>query len=182
MAVSNRDMDGLLADLLKEPMSDAAPAPRVTPPVRQSARTTRTVPAPRAPLRRDSLDPLKTPSLILLGVLFLALSGLSTVMRTDDLLAVFGLTLPTLSAIALGVLIVIGVTWAEVLTSESIWYLIPLTIDVGFTVWWTWYGLHHAAARIGAPAWSAVAVGVGLGILSAWAPERILFGARRRRR
>lgn len=153
-------------------------SPRMQTPAPQSNRT----PVGPPPLRRDALDPLKRPSLILLGVLFLALSGMSTVMRTDDLLAVFGLHIPQASSIALGLLIVVGVTWSEVQTSEALlWYLIPLTIDVGFTVWWTWYGLHHAAATIGAPAWTAVLAGIVLGLLSAWAPERILFGARRKR-
>lgn len=152
--------------LSSQDMGSGRPAPNRTP-------------AP-PPLRRDALDPLKRPSLIALGVLFLAISGLSTVMRTDDLLAVFGVRLDPMSTLGLGVLIVVGITWAEVQTSESLWYVVPLTIDVGFTVWWTWYGFHTAAANIGAPTWSAVLLGVALGLLSAWAPERILFGARRK--
>lgn len=47
MAVSNRDMDGLLADLLKEPVAEVAPPPKATP-VRSAPR--------RAPARRASYD------------------------------------------------------------------------------------------------------------------------------
>jgi hypothetical protein len=149
----------------------AAGAPASTP--------NRTAPTYRAPLSRDALDPFRRPALLALAVFFWSLSGASTVLMMDDFLAVFGVTMPPLRMAILGAAVAVALTTSEIMLSESLWYFVPLAFDVGFMVWWSWDAFTTAARNTGAPVWGAAILGVALGALSAWAPERIVFGARR---
>lgn len=176
MATTEQGIDDLLAGLLKSEQGPPAPVAVPRPPQR-----------PKAPplkrsytgvLSRRALEPLKQPGLLLLALAFWAISGASTAMQFDDLLAIFGGHPSPLVALGYGIALAFGISTAEVLTSGRRWYILPLAADVGFTVWWLWAPFTQAAARVGAPSWAALVVTAAIGALSAWAPERIVFGER----
>lgn len=129
---------------------------------------------------RDILDELRPKVMIMFAVLFIALSSVSIIMKTGSLLAMGNIHLPTALTVAIGVIVAVIVSVGEIFASESPWYYAFLLPDIAFTCWWTWPALMSWFGPLGG--WpAALAAGAMLATISAWLPEHVAFGNRRRK-
>jgi hypothetical protein len=138
-------------------------------------------PAPYVPpVDRRQMDKLRPAFYLILAGAFFALSVISTVAQVGKILALGGLELQPWQAIVAGAVVAALITAGELMTGEGLIYFCFLIPDVALTVWWLWPVLLNWSEAAGAAGWGAAVGGMALGILSAWIPERVVLGARRR--
>ena len=138
-------------------------------------------PAPLAPvIDRREIDPLRPYFFYLLAFLAFLLSATSTIIQTSIILRLMNLNLPFVVMYAIGALVAIVITIGELMTNESWWYFAFLGPDVALTIWWVAPAFLAFTTNIGAPVWSAYLAAACAGIISAYLPERVLLGARRK--
>lgn len=139
--------------------------------------------SPRAyvpPIDRRRMDDLRPWFYMLLAGAFFALSVISTVAQVGRILELGGLTLASWQTLTVGATVAALITAGELMTGEGVIYFCFLIPDVALTVWWLWPVLRNWSEAAGAGQWGAAIGGMALGILSAWIPERVILGARRR--
>ena len=138
-------------------------------------------PAPYVPpVDRRQMDKLRPAFYLVLAGAFFALSVISTVAQVGYILELGGLDLRPWQAITAGAVVAALITAGELLTGEGLIYFCFLIPDVALTVWWLWPVLLNWSEAAGTAGWGAAVGGMALGILSAWIPERVVLGARRR--
>lgn len=161
-----------------QPTSPPAPALVSIAPARQHTVTT---PKPYvAPIDRRRLDALRPSFYLLLAGAFFALSVISTVAQVGRILELGGLSMVGWQMITAGLVIAGIITAGELLTGEGMVYFCFLIPDVTLTVWWMWPALLRWSIALGAGPLGAAIAGIALGILTAWIPERVIIGRRRR--
>jgi hypothetical protein len=133
-----------------------------------------------APLDRRQIDRTKPYFFLLVAAIFFGISVYSTVMQTGVIMKIGGLQLIWWQAMIVGLIVAAIITYGEFTTSESWVYFAFLAPDVGLTVWWSWEPLLKWSMAAGAGIQGAIIGGIFLGILSAWLPERIVIGQRRK--
>jgi putative flippase GtrA len=146
------------------------------------ALTTASKPAPayKSPVDRQDVDHTRPYFLLALAVFFFALSSVGTVLQVGIILALFGAKVGIVTSALVGIGVAVLISAGEVYSSESPWYLCFLIPDVALTVWWLAPACVTFAANVGIPGWATFAGGACLGIISAYLPERVIFGQRRR--
>lgn len=149
---------------------------------RSTSRTTRpSRPKPYvAPINRSAMDDVKPWFFLLVAAAFFILSLISTVSQVDVILRVGGIELGRWEAIGAGLLVAAIITAGELMTGESLVYFCFLIPDVVLTVWWMWPALLRWSVALGAGTLGAALAGIAVGILTAWIPERVILGRRRR--
>lgn len=135
-----------------------------------------------APVDRRQIDRTKPAYFLLVAAIFFGVSLFSTVAQVGVILKIGGVQLVWWQMILVGFTVAAIITYGEFATSESWVYFAFLIPDVALTVWWSWEYLLRWSMAAGAGAWGAVIGGTVLGILSAWLPERIVIGQRRKQR
>ncbi len=129
---------------------------------------------------RRELDALRPYFFYLLALLTFLLSATSTVMQTRVLLTLMEVGWSPLATYGVGALLALVITLGELMTNESWWYLAFLVPDVALTVWWVVPALAAFTSNMGLPLWVAYSGALLLGTVSAYLPERVLLGSRRR--
>jgi hypothetical protein len=183
MAVSNRDMDGLLSDLLKEPIGGTPPPPPPRPPVR-----------PKSPPPRNVQDVLRRPYLIALSYVGLTLSVGSTVivgLRAEEIIRGSQTIIGALCGLAVAGLLTLG-QWAftpfhrttRYTLGMFAFYLICLAPDVAISLSQVWHyiagPLVMALTSVGSPIYWFFGGIVGILCTAASiGPESILFPRRK---
>ncbi|MBA3470778.1 MAG: hypothetical protein H0T53_14165 [Herpetosiphonaceae bacterium] len=135
-----------------------------------------------APIDRRHVDALRPSFYLLLAGAFFALSVFSTVAQVGRILELGGLSLVGWQMVTAGLLVASIITAGELMTGEGLIYFCFLIPDCALTIWWLWPVLKNWSEALGAGQWGAAIGGMALGILSAWIPERVVLGARRRQR
>lgn len=135
-----------------------------------------------APIDRRYIDALRPSFYLLLAGAFFALSVFSTVAQVGRILELGGLSLVGWQMVTAGLLVASIITAGELMTGEGLIYFCFLIPDCALTIWWLWPVLKNWSEALGAGQWGAAIGGMALGILSAWIPERVVLGARRRQR
>ncbi len=158
---------------------DDPPAPR--PVILTSPPLQKTTPKPIVkPINRRMIDWFTPIFWFVLAALAFALTTYSTATQTGTIIDIMKIAISPASKLAIGAVVALLITLGEVVTSERRLYFVFLIPDVAFTLWWSWPGLYNASTAIGAGAIGAAVVGIALGVVSAWLPERVVFGNRRK--
>ena len=147
------------------------------------ARSALVSPPPLAPvIDRRELDLLRPYFFYVLAFGAFLVSATSTVMQTALILQLMNLVLAPLVLYAIGAAVALIITLGELMTNESWWYMAFLGPDIALTVWWVAPAFEAFVLNIGAPVWLAYGTAACIGVVSAYLPERVLLGARRKGR
>jgi hypothetical protein len=114
-----------------------------------------------------------------LSLLFFALSGASTIVCVGRLMAIGGIPVTPLTAIVVGVVVVVILSTGEVLGAGKPWYWLFLAFDMAFTLWFSWPALLRWSTVAHMGPWGALVLGAIIGYVSARLPEHVFFGSRR---
>jgi len=128
------------------------------------------------------MDRFKPAFFLCVAAAFFGLSLISTVAQIGVLLRIGGVQLVSWQMIAAGFAVAAVISIGEFMTSESWLYFAFLMPDVALTVWWLWEPLLRWSTAAGAGLIGAAIAGMAVGIISAWLPERVVIGQRRRNR
>ncbi len=132
------------------------------------------------PVNRRMIDSFSPIFWFFLAALAFALTTYSTATQTGGLIDSMKISISPANKLAIGAAVALLITLGEVVTSERRLYFIFLVPDVAFTLWWCWPGLYNLSVALGTGAIGAAIVGSTIGVISAWLPERVVFGNRRK--
>jgi hypothetical protein len=135
-----------------------------------------------APVDRQAMDRFKPAFYLFVAAGFFALSVISTVSQVGIILGIGGVQLVSWQMIAAGLAVAAVISIGEFMTSEGWLYFAFLIPDVALTVWFMWEPLLRWSTAAGAGILGAGLAGMAIGIISAWLPERVVIGTRRRNR
>ena len=107
---------------------------------------------------------------------------MSTVSQVGVILGIGGVQLVSWQMILAGLAVAAVISIGEFMTSEGWLYFAFLIPDVALTVWFMWEPLLRWSTAAGTGLLGAAIAGMSVGILSAWLPERVVIGQRRRQR
>jgi len=128
------------------------------------------------------MDRFKPAFYLFVAAGFFALSVMSTVSQVGVILGIGGVQLVSWQMILAGLAVAAVISIGEFMTSEGWLYFAFLIPDVALTVWFMWEPLLRWSTAAGTGLLGAAIAGMSVGILSAWLPERVVIGQRRRQR